>query len=610
MTSCGQCEALEAANARNRELEGQVAQLEKERDELHEQLAEMTKLCELQQADLERYRKAYEASRPNHPERVAREQLQLAFARVLEALADADPANDGDDNPAVESGDEQTPTQPSGGERKRKRRHPHGRRPLDLSGLEVKEIVLDPAEVKSAPDGWVLIGQEVADRVAWRPGAYIRIRFVRPKYIAASALAAEAPASASDSEASSDSDEAVADGAGELWEVSSEVADDESTTVIIAPLPDSVWPRFMADPSAIGHVIVSKYDDLLPLNRQEGISARHGFVVPKSTQCGWLGAAYSYCAPVVEAMFAEAKGQAFCIATDATGVRVRPQVKGAECDSWHVFVFIADRDHVVFRYSPEHTSEAVTEMLAGYRGHLLADAATIYDVLYREHGMTEVGCWYHCRRGFYRAIETEPEPALEAMSLIGKLFEVERDCRKLGLDVEAFTRERAARAGPVLKMLDQWVDLHRESADPRGPLKQAIGYYENQRDALQRFMTDGRLRLDNCPSEQQLRKLVLGQHNWSFFANETGLAWFTTFRSLIASCALHGLNCQLYLEQLLRIAPHWPRNRVLELSPKYWTRTLAGLDARWRAILARPWEDGACAHSASATTDPAQQSAA
>jgi hypothetical protein len=273
MTSCGQCEALEAANARNRELQEQVAQLEKERAELHEQLAEMTKLCELQQADLERYRKAYEASRPNHPERVAREQLQLAFARVLEALADAEPANDGDDDQAVESGDEQTPTQPSGGERKRKRRHPHGRRPLDLSGLEVKEIVLDPAEVKSAPEGWVLIGQEVADRVAWRPGAYIRIRFVRPKYIAASALAAEAPTSGTDGEASSNSDAAVADATGELSEVASEVADDESTTVIIAPLPDSVWPRFMADPSAIGQVIVSKYDDLLPLNRQEGISA-------------------------------------------------------------------------------------------------------------------------------------------------------------------------------------------------------------------------------------------------------------------------------------------------------------------------------------------------
>ena len=63
-----------------------------------------------------------------------------------------------------------------------------------------------------------------------------------------------------------------------------------------------------------------------------------------------------------------------------------------------------------------------------------------------------------------------------------------------------------------------------------------------------------------------------------------------TFRSLIASCALHDLNPQVYLEQMLRLAPHWPVNRMLELSPKYWKRTLQRLDDRQRECLARPWE--------------------
>ena len=47
---------------------------------------------------------------------------------------------------------------------------------------------------------------------------------------------------------------------------------------------------------------------------------------------------------------------------------------------------------------------------------------------------------------------------------------------------------------------------------------------------------------------------------------------------------------QLYLEQVLRLAPHWPTTRMLELSPKYWARTLERLDARQRAIVAGPWE--------------------
>ena len=140
-----------------------------------------------------------------------------------------------------------------------------------------------------------------------------------------------------------------------------------------------------------------------------------------------------------------------------------------------------------------------------------------------------------------------------------------------GLDLETFTRLRAERAGPILELLDRWIELNRDRVDPRSPLDAAIKYYTNQRDALRRFLNDGRIRLDNNESEAALRKL-------------------TTFRSLIASCILHRLNPEIYLEQLLRIVPHWPKNRVLELAPKYWSRTVSKLDAKWRAILAQPWQ--------------------
>ena len=99
---------------------------------------------------------------------------------------------------------------------------------------------------------------------------------------------------------------------------------------------------------------------------------------------------------------------------------------------------------------------------------------------------------------------------------------------------------------------------------------------------------------------------MLGRHNWQWFANETGLAWYTTFRSLIASCPLHGLNPQDYLEQVLRLAPHWPVTRMLDLSPKYWTRTVAQLSADQRQILVRPWE----IHGDAVTTSSADAAAA
>jgi len=62
-------------------------------------------------------------------------------------------------------------------------------------------------------------------------------------------------------------------------------------------------------------------------------------------------------------------------------------------------------------------------------------------------------------------------------------------------------------------------------------------------------------------------------------------------RSRIASCALHGIEPQEYLEEILRLAPHWSTKRMLELSPKHWAATRAALPAEQREIIRRPWEE-------------------
>jgi hypothetical protein len=581
--------------------QGRVRELEAEVEQLRMQLREVLKLVDLQKADLDRYKVTCESLQPNQPERVPGGDLELAFGRVLESFGDTPAANDmralmdaelpPGRAPSADAGvaaDESpqgdvAPPPGIGGGKPKKRRHAHGRRKLDVTNLPVETVVLDPEEVRATRgEGWRYISDEVSERIVFRPGSYIRLRIVRRKWARVGHETGDPL----------DEEGAAGEAGSATGEMDSEIAE---PAVIVAPLPDGVWPKVMGDPSAITQVILSKYDDSLPLHRQERISMRQGFHLPRSTQCGWLGAAHDVCYRIVDAMCEESRAKAFCIATDATGARVRPEGKGT-CENWHVFVLIADHDHVVFRYAKEHSGPTVELLLEGFKGYLLADAAPIYDVLYRDHDMIEVCCWFHARRYFWRALASDRERALEALALISRLFEVERRCRDVPMPERTEMRARMAR--PVLALFDAWIDKHRALVDKRGPLDQAIGYYGNQREALHRFLGDGRLRLDNNISESALRNLVLGRHNWQWFANETGLRWYTTFRSLIASCSLHGLHAQDYLEQVLRLAPHWPVTRMLELSPKYWAQTLARLDARQRAILARPWE----ASSAPATT--------
>jgi transposase len=507
--SCSSCTSCQRLAAQLSDARAQLAALEEDHTVLQAELEEAMGVIELQKGDIERYRAAYEQVRPNSPERVPAGQLQLAFARVLESLADVPAAADLAANQDAEQPQQE---KKKDGEARdngtgKKNRHPHGRQKLDLTGLPVEEQVIDPDEVVGAGgEGYVVVGEEVSDRVAYRPGSYVRLRIVRRKWARTSEVVTEEDTSSPTQDAS---------------------------PIVVAPVPSSVWPGYMADPSAIAEHVIAKYGDALPLHRQEVISARNGFRVPRSTQCGWLRGAYDVLYRIVDAMHAESLARAFCIATDATGVRVR--AAGA-CEPWHVFVFIADHDHVVFRYAEEHTSDTIQGMLGGFDGYLLGDATPIYNILHRR-GAIEVVCWFHLRRYFWRALPTDPDRALEAMALVGRLFKIERECK--GLSLSEHTEARRREAKPVLDLLDAWVQRHRDRVDPRGPLDKAIGYYLNQREGLHRFLEDGRLPLANNGSEQQLRNVKLGQHNWLYFMGETGLKWYTTSRSLIASCALH-----------------------------------------------------------------------
>jgi hypothetical protein len=291
---------------------------------------------------------------------------------------------------------------------------------------------------------------------------------------------------------------------------------------------------------------------------------------------------------IVVAMFEESKARAFCIATDATGAPVQ---KAGGCRRWHVFTFIADNGHIVFRWVNEHSGKAISTLLSGFRGHLLSDAAPIYNVLYREFGIVAVFCWAHVRRTFWRALPTDKDLATEALSIISKLFEVERQCALIAMPER--TGARAERTRPLLELFDAWIALHEGREDIGAPLQAAIGYYVNQRDGLRRFLEDGRLPIHNNGSEGQLRNLAMGRDKWRYFLNRTGLDWYTTFRSLIASCHHHGINPQTYLEEVLRLAPHWPATQTLQLSPKYWSQTRAALSTEHFECLRSPWASSA-----------------
>jgi hypothetical protein len=361
--------------------------------------------------------------------------------------------------------------------------------------------------------------------------------------------------------------------------------------------------RGLLAPSIIAHILASKYLLGVPFYRLEQQMALQGAPLDRGTMCRYAEDVGAALGCIVLAMRDEAFKTAFCLSTDATGICIQPgpmkeraSPKPAPCRKGHFFVVLADRDHVFFEYQAKHTSAAVCEMFRGFSGYIQADAHAIYDAMFRGTAPKsapdavpsgpppiEVGCWSHARRNFWEASVCKQALGVEGLRRINLIFAADR----LLADLPPATRKarRDVIVRPLVDAFFAWAKAEHVRPRERGLVATALGYALNQESPLRRFLDDGRLRLENNASERALRAIAAARKLWMFFGSDDHAAAAANLFSLIASCKLHKLDPEVYLEGVVRLVPYWPRDRYLELAPKYWARTRARLDA---VELARP----------------------
>jgi transposase len=478
-------------------------------------------------------------------ERVDTAQLELEFAQKL---AELDRIGGALPPEVAERADE----------RAKPKAKPKGRRdlreaPIEERRIELFDELLEPLVARGEA---VRIGFEESYRLGYQRGGYRKVIIARAKY-------------------------QTVDVHGE-------------TMVEVTPMPPEAFTRSLAAPSLLAHVIVDKFCDGLPLNRIEDRAARDGVRLDRGTMSRWVeDAGATAGATVVKAMRGEALSTAFCIATDATGVKVQPERRAdgqrQACRRGHYFVSIADRDHILFDYTAKEDSATVEELFAGFTGYLQADAKSVYDVLFREPEKPpdddgevdiriEVGCWSHCRRRFWEATCAKSDVGREGLARIGRIFELDAAWRRE--PPAEVLRLRRQHLRPHLESFFAWAESEYEWVrQQRGLDRAALGYAVRQKAALLRVLDNGRLVLDNNRSERELRRIAVGRKGWLFVGSDAHGESAGHLFSLVASARLHGLDVEEYLRALFRVLPHWPRDRYLELAPKYWTATRARLDA-------------------------------
>jgi transposase len=179
------------------------------------------------------------------------------------------------------------------------------------------------------------------------------------------------------------------------------------------------------------------------------------------------------------------------------------------------------------------------------------------------HGMAGEG---HCRRKIFDVWEATKSPvAKEALDRIAAIYVIEDKARYAPV---AERVKHRVETGPLLDAFFVWAKATVVKLSAKSALAEAFRYILKRREALTRFVSDGRLEADNNIAENAMRKIALGRRNYLFAGSDAGGERAAAIYTLVASARLNGLNPEADLKDILiKIAEGHTINRIDELMP-------------------------------------------
>ena len=406
------------------------------------------------------------------------------------------------------------------------------RKPRIPENLPTEDIVIDPEEVKAAPQAYRLIGEEVTQELDVIPPKYFRRRYIRRKY--ASKLERElAP--------------------------------------IMAPLPPRLIEGGYASAGLLTDIVLKKYVDHLPLYRQEQIlRTRHGIELSRKTMSEWMRVVGDWLKPIYHHLRDDLRGSGY-LQIDETPVRYC-LAEGGGSGQGYFWVYHHPPDQkVLFEWHTSRGADCLDETLKDFRGTVQCDGYGAYSSYAKNHEAIELAaCWAHARRKIYEAREEAPVLAGWLLNQIGHLYRIEGELRRGHAGPGLRKAVRSAESGMILERIHRALILKRAAHLPRGQMGLAIAYTLGLWEQLLRFRNDGQLEIDNNGVENAIRPTAVGKKNWLFIGHPEAGERSAVLYTLLENCKRLGINPEEYLRDVLTRLPSMTNRQTHELTPANW----------------------------------------
>ena len=337
--------------------------------------------------------------------------------------------------------------------------------------------------------------------------------------------------------------------------------------VQIAARVPALIPKSNAGPGLLAYVVTAKYQDALPLYRQEKIFNRHGIELTRQTLAHWVIKSAQALDPVLELMERALRG-APVILMDETTVQVNKEEGKQASSKSYMWIRRAlappdeqnryGQDITLYHYSRSRGSEVAADLLSGYHGALMTDAYAGYNSVVASQHLMHALCWAHARRKFVEAEKSLPKgkksPAISAiLNEIAKLYGVEKQIKTLSASDKQAQRNTLAK--PILEKLHKSLLKKANGVLPKSAFGEAVHYTLKCWSGLTQYLSNGHIPIDNNGAENGIRPFVIGRKNWMFCDTVNGAHASARLYSIIETAKANGLEPYHYLKHLFTQLP-------------------------------------------------------
>ena len=356
----------------------------------------------------------------------------------------------------------------------------------------------------------------------------------------------------------------------------------DRSQLITAPLPDMIFDSSIADVSFAVGLLVNKFQYHLPLYRQHQQLTAAGIQLSRATLTNITQRAIELLRPiVVEQLINVLESKVLAMdetpikATRQPGVGKQPG-KMKQAYFWPIY---GEQDEVVFTFSKSRGVAHIQGLLDKvWEGTLLTDGYAAYSGYEaKSEKVVNAQCWVHMRRQLLKAEAEEEQAVTEALSLIAKLYQHEKEIQRRNLSGEKKQKYRAEHSHPLVNEFFAFCAAQQQRPDllPDDTWKKGLNYALNRKRQLMVFLENPNVAMDTNHLEREIRPIPMGKKNWLFCWTELGAEHVGIIQSLISTCKLHDVDPSIYLTDVLQRVSRHPAKDVIELTPRVWKEIFA-----------------------------------